>query len=326
MRSAALSMNEIWANRALASLGVHTQRHDAQAAHIQVVVDSLQIKHHGAETKYRPYLHVTGELRLIELETALPGGITEIGFATGQGDRVDAYYEFDDQQLVELAAKGYFTSEFDVPTRVIGIPWELPARVDVLVVEPEALGDPAVLFAKVHDIADLRIDLETSGYDLTEYFVAVAPEHEQVEAIGQGIDAQNLIDFDTIARSDVTAPAAPVPGPSVTSTSARQHDSREIDHGEDDLTQTLRGIEQDVEREAEDHHKQLADTEGTVDHIYAQRVADVLREWDTDAVTAAHLAVSDQSSAEAAQAEPAGDFQPLDLGLDSAQDDGPGLG
>ncbi|QWF85664.1 hypothetical protein HUW46_09119 [Amycolatopsis sp. CA-230715] len=173
MRTAGLAMTDVWAHRIQLEPGADTHRHDRLAAEIGVYVESAELLHRGHAENYRPYLHVTGELRWLAPAQTLPYGISRVTFSPGQGDTVDAFYQFDDQQLAQLVAKGYFRGDFAVPEETItGIEWELPATMDALILGPAGApgADVPIVFTRVHDIAALEIDLATSGYDLVDYF------------------------------------------------------------------------------------------------------------------------------------------------------------
>ncbi|MDW6057958.1 hypothetical protein SAZ11_07635 [Streptomyces sp. FXJ1.4098] len=144
MRTAGLTMNDVWAHRVLRERGVETYRLEGVTAELDVMVESLDLKHRGKEENYRPYLHMTGELRSVTPVKALPFGISQVTYSPGQGEKVDAFYEFNDQQLVALASKGYFTSGFAVPEQVTGIEWELPATADMLVLAPSGCRPKAM--------------------------------------------------------------------------------------------------------------------------------------------------------------------------------------
>jgi hypothetical protein len=97
---------------------------------------------------------------------------------------VDAYYEFDDAQLGQLVAKGYFTEGFEAPSSMAGIPWELPTTIDALILAPEREDDTPVVFVTIHGQTELALDIENSGYDLAEYFEnQMTPEAQQERAL-----------------------------------------------------------------------------------------------------------------------------------------------
>ncbi|KIA73393.1 hypothetical protein ANMWB30_23200 [Arthrobacter sp. MWB30] len=136
-----------------------------------VVMETVSFEHHTAEKNYRPLLHLSGELQSLKPDDPLPCGISEVTFRQGAGPMVDAFYEFDDEQLTELVAKGYFTEGFEPPEdRLLGIPWELPTTINALVIPPATLTDAPVVFVTVHGQTELALDLVNSGYDLAEEF------------------------------------------------------------------------------------------------------------------------------------------------------------
>ncbi|MGW5927734.1 hypothetical protein ACWF2L_15995 [Streptomyces anulatus] len=271
MRTAGLPMNDVWAHRVMRERGVETYRLEGVVAELGVMVESLDLKHRGKEENYRPYLHMTGELRSVTPAEALPFGISQVTYSPGQGEKVDAFYEFDDQQLVLLTSKGYFTSGFAVPEQVTGIEWELPATADMLVLVPSGAqteDDVPVVFTQIHDIGGLETDLESSGYDLAGYFADHskngAPRAEAVvdarglkarsDAINSLFTADEL-GLDTEVKQVVGAPA-PEAAPVV-----------------DGMSSRLQQIEAEIAAEREQCQTERASTEGTTENLYRERVA-----------------------------------------------------
>lgn len=274
MRTAGLTMNDVWAHRVLRERGVETYRLEGVTAELGVMVESLDLKHRGKEVNYRPYLHMTGELRSVTPAKALPFGISRVTYSPGQGEKVDAFYEFDDQQLVVLAGKGYFTSGFAVPEQVTGIEWELPATADMLVLAPSGAqteADTPVVFTQIHDIGGLEIDLASSGYDLAGYFAdhstdGVPRAEAVVDARGlkarsdavNSLFTEDELGLDIEVKQVVGAPApeaAPVAG----------------------MSARLQQIEAEIAAEREQYQSERASTEGTTENLYRARVAAALQ-------------------------------------------------
>ncbi|WP_026820066.1 hypothetical protein [Arthrobacter castelli] len=286
MKIAGLTMNNVWAHRVLAEQGVETARTEQDEAGISVLVDSLSLAHHGPETNYRPYLHLSGELSSIRPVETLPYGVREVDFPTGGGDRIDAFYEFDDLQLGQLAHKGYFSSDFAVPEQITGIEWELSTTMDTLVLAPQdqqredGVADVPVVFVNVHDAADLVIDLESCGYDPVEYFADYSKDH--TAEFGGHVDDRILRSrsdeirplfaeetFDEVrspAAADSPAEGAPVPA------------------GHDEVKARLLEVESELEAEDESRRAERERTAGTVENLYQRLVAGSLIETDEQAV------------------------------------------
>ncbi|KAB7839526.1 hypothetical protein [Streptomyces mobaraensis] len=272
MRTAGLTMNDAWAHRVLRERGVETYRLEGVNAELGVMVESLDLKHRGKEENYRPYLHMMGELRSVTPAQALPFGISQVTYSPGQGEKVDAFYEFDDQQLAVLASKGYFTSGFAVPEQVTGIEWELPATANMLVLAPSGAqteGDTPVVFTQIHDIGGLEIDLESSGYDLAGYFAdhskdGVPRAEAAVDARGlkarsdaiSSLFTEDELGLDTEVKQAVGAPVVPEAAPVVDSMSAH-----------------LQQIEAEIAAEREQYQTERESTEGTTENLYRKRVA-----------------------------------------------------
>lgn len=139
----------------------------------------VELLHHGEELKSRPYLHIQGRIEeLRPTEQELPYGISQLPFKSGEGPILDAYYEFTDDQLSQMVAKGYFSEEFTVPSQMSSVVWDLPVDVDYLMVYPEYIDEIPVVFAGVHDRSSLVLTETTSGYDLHNYFQDVSSDRE----------------------------------------------------------------------------------------------------------------------------------------------------
>jgi hypothetical protein len=271
MRTAGLLMNDVWADRALRDRGVEAHRYDGLDAEIRVLVDSVELKHRGKDVNYRPYLHVAGELRSITPSEPLPYGITEVTYSPGQGEKVDAYYEFDDEQLHALVGKGYFSTSFAVPERLTGIEWELPATVDALVLSPSSSqADAPVVFMNVHRIADLEIDLGSTQYDLSAYF----PEHPydgrsavEAHADERGLRARSEAIDSLFSQDEVDSARAAGAGPSAV-------EQERVAGG---IEARLQQVEAEIAAEHDRYRAELERTEGTPQHLYHERVAQALR-------------------------------------------------
>ncbi|MFI9629325.1 hypothetical protein [Streptomyces sp. NPDC052042] len=280
MRTAGLTMNDVWADRILRERGVETYRYEGLDADIGVLVESAELRHRGKEENHRPYLHITGELRSITPAEPLPYGISQVTYSPGQGEKVDAFYEFDNEQLVALTRKGYFSRSFGVPEQITGIEWELPATVDALVLAPsgtESESDVPVVFTQVHGTAGLEIDLTSSGYDLTDYFAdhsKGSAERTQIltdeRALRARSDAINsLFTEDELDLTEQTGhPASP----------AVQEETEA-----DEVSSGLLQVEAEIAAEREEYLAQRERTAGTPENLYHERVAQALQAGEPEA-------------------------------------------
>ncbi|MFD2024175.1 hypothetical protein [Promicromonospora aerolata] len=271
MRTAGLPMDDVWAHRVLHERGVKTYRMEGVPAEIGVLVGSLDLKHRSKEENYRPYLHLTGELRSITPTEPLPYAISQVTYSPGHGEKVDAFYEFDDQQLVALAAKGYFTDGFVVPEQVTGIEWELPAAVDVLVLAPSGMpteGDAPVVFTRVHDIGGLEIDRESSGYDLAQYFA----EHpaDGARRTQTVVDERALLARSDAINSLFTQDELSLDAEAGRAGAAPGVQAEPVGDG---VSERLQQVEAEIAAEAEQFRAGRERIEGTTENLYRERVA-----------------------------------------------------
>jgi hypothetical protein len=272
MRTAGLMMNDVWAHRVLRERGVDTHRLEGVETQLKVLVESLEIKHRSKDENYRPYLHIVGELRSVTPTEVLPYGISEVTYSPGQGEKVDAYYEFDDAQLVKLASRGYFSRSFDVPAaQVTGIEWELPAQADILVLAPSGIeveGDVPVVFTQVHNLGSLDIDLPTSGYDLADYFADFSQQDRQADE--PVVDERSLR-----ARSD--AINSLFSEEELEQPAGHEQTAAELSADEqvvaDPISVQLSEVEAAIAAEAEQFRVERENQEGTPEKLYRDRVA-----------------------------------------------------
>lgn len=265
MQVAGLVMNDAWAHRVLRANGVRCTHAPSRPAMLGVLVEQVDLGHHPGELNFRPYLHVSGQLRSVTPAHGLACDVSRVTFAPGRGEQIDAFYEFDDQQLQELAGLGYFQVGFTVPDQITGIEWELPATVDALILEPETPGeDVPVTFVSVHDAGHVRIDLLSTGYDLTEYFAR--PE------LAAGPDVPDAGEQPaTPDVPEVLAPAADLlDEPGVPAAGGPQSDRVLVEAG---LAEQLRRADERVRADQEARERELAAQPGTVEHLYRQHVA-----------------------------------------------------
>lgn len=284
-------MNDVWAHRVLRERGVDTTQVKDQAAEITVFVDSIGLQHHGPEKNFRPYLHLSGELSSVRFAQPLPHDITTVTYERGYGERVDAFYEFDDQQLASLTSKGYFTEGFAVPSHITNIEWELPAIADALVLEPAEEDQLPIAWVKIHDIADVQIDLENSQYDLVEYFAdhvhqvegAALNRHVDKNAPSRADELDSLFE-DTLEWESEAAPAA------------LAKTVQPIEQTPDQaLTSEIKELESLVEKEEQEAREELSRVPGSVENIYQEQIAAVL-EKGQDAESEAEEAQPDSTA------------------------------
>ncbi|WP_152447989.1 AAA family ATPase [Nocardiopsis alkaliphila] len=183
---APLRMTDPWFHRLARNDEADAQTLNGVSCDIAVRMETVSILHHDADQNYRPYLHLRGQLTRIRPDVVLPHGITELRFRSGSEPTIDAFYEFDTDQLSELVRKGYFGPRFRVPDSMIGIMWELPAEADLLVIAPEDVDQPPLVFVDVREQNSAVLTEENSGYALAEYFPDYSIENsEQMVAEAQ---------------------------------------------------------------------------------------------------------------------------------------------
>lgn len=277
MRIAGLRMTDPWAHRVLRSRGVETAEVNGRPADLRVMVESVELEHHNEERNYRPVLHLSGELRAVVPQEPLPHGINEVTYAPGRGEHIDAFYEFDDEQLLELVGKGYFSPGFEVPFEIRGIEWELPTTIDAVVLEPVEGEDFPVVFVKVHNATELELTLETSGYDLAAYF-AEPKSLGPVPTAGAEVAATagHEEEFTPLFSDDDLAidPSDAVSGPGTSTSTDGAVETPVMAELAREMAAVAERIEGETQRDVGDEQAVEDETE----RLYASRVAPALEE------------------------------------------------
>ena len=285
---AGLGRSTAWAHRALRSRGVPSTELSDQACLLHVFIDSATLEHHGPDRSYRPYLYLTGELRAVVPDPeatdqpAWPHGISAITFVPATGETVCGFYEFDDEQLVSLVRKGYFWSGFEAPATITGFEWELPATVDLGIVDPVNDLDVPLVSTSVHDISSLEVDLANSGYDLASYF----PDRSEQLAVSaqpareMGVKSRDD-EFDNLFAGESPAPVDQphngTPAPQRSSLTQLVADLEAEPQAADQLARALNAVDQETESDlAAFQREQAAGRVESVEDLFDQYVKTVL--------------------------------------------------
>lgn len=185
-----------WARHVLSMRGVEFREVKGEAD-IKVLVDTLYFTNHGVRSNYRPVLHVRG--RLVGLvpygSPEIAYGVTEVDFdqMDGGATTVDAFYEFNDEQLVSLVEKGFFNEGFEPPSDLLNQVWMLPAHYEGVVIAPRNENEAPLAFLDVVDRDGLVVDAVTSGLDLSDYFPDYlaqirARDHENEKSVDHALE------------------------------------------------------------------------------------------------------------------------------------------
>lgn len=197
-----MKRSDRWAQHVLSMRGVESREVKGEAD-IKVLVDTLYFTNHGARSNYRPVLHVRG--RLVGLvpygSPEIAYGVTEVDFdqMDGGAATVDAFYEFTDEQLVDLVQKGFFNEGFEPPNDLLNQIWMLPAHYEGVVIAPRNEQEAPLAFIDVIDRDGLVVDAVTSGLDLADYFpnyldVLRSRERENEKSAERPMERTNQVD------------------------------------------------------------------------------------------------------------------------------------
>ncbi|HEU5223072.1 MAG TPA: hypothetical protein VFU07_05250 [Candidatus Lumbricidophila sp.] len=180
MKIAPLSTRDPWFTHVFNHGKAYVETLQAVPVDAVVLMEHASFIHQGSEQNFRPVLHLEGQLISVSSpQVELPFGVTQLEFPSGQGASVDAFYEFTNEQLAQLAQKGYFEKGFEIPAALAGVPWTLPGTAKFVFVSPDANDEPPVVFLELLGANQLVIDERTSGYEIVQYFPVYAPESKQ---------------------------------------------------------------------------------------------------------------------------------------------------
>lgn len=174
----------------------------------------------GMESRYdesclfphRPYLVMNGEVRALVGD--IHEGVDGLAYVAGSGPQVRFVYDFTDDELATLAAKGLFSPGFDVPSLFCDTTFELPVTVNVEVIEPACEGEAPVVFAGIARPMCIEVDAKSSGYILSDYFEAAyegasADEFTDMAEISEAVRSAEEIKDIALDPVDVAGPELP---------------------------------------------------------------------------------------------------------------------
>lgn len=169
-----LSMGSPWSERARRSNS--TALFPSVPGLASIDVDTMYLTYDTEDRKHRPSLFYRGIINSLNFD-----GTTDAEFASAartmditgitfpDGLEIQGFYEFSDDQIMQMIANGYFSSEYDVPPEMQNFTMDVPVFVDVLAMNPRGANqDFPIVFVDVLNAHEADIDLESSGYDFVE--------------------------------------------------------------------------------------------------------------------------------------------------------------
>lgn len=183
MKIQAMAMSDPMLTR-LETEGLPLTRVEGAQCDMDVVISRVEIQHLGSAERFRPYLHLSGEVQTVVPSEPLADGVDELEFPLGSRPLFDGFYSFDEEQIASLVAKGYFEKDFRVPDKLVN-KYELSVTADFACLEREQPEDVPVVFVRLHDLNGMALDKEGSRYDLARHFEDV----QQVRAEQQALQA-----------------------------------------------------------------------------------------------------------------------------------------
>lgn len=144
-----------------------------------------------SEFPARPYMEITGTIDSVLANTDTLG-LIKVNF--DEQDRYEStlVYEFSDEEIANLAAKGLFRKEFQIPyefeNMVVQVPKEV--RLDIILMDEE--NSVPLVFVKVLDSNQTEANREMLGVEFTDLFRAVELEEE----LNKTADLENFRDIE----------------------------------------------------------------------------------------------------------------------------------
>ena len=279
MKLAPLDMRDPWASRIQRQESMDAGLYEDVSTELLVNMKSIEFMYHGPEMKYRPYLHLRGEIAELvpDEDQALPYGIESLPYRSGSMPQYSVFYEFTDEQLADLVDKGFYSKEFEPPQDMTELVWPLPGTVDYLVVYPESFEDVPVVFAQVQNRHDLVLTAENSGHDLDMYFQAL-PENELAASLEQTVQHDGPSASDQYQGLFAGQANAEYEGgqqtPVVAEPVSEQQTADQRDRVSDSVFDRLVAeVEEDYDQQAQAETEALAADPDSVAHIYASEIA-----------------------------------------------------
>lgn len=114
----------------------------------------------------RPYIRLIGEVH--SLKGNFMHGVTEMEYIASHGyPSVEYRYNLTDDEISDLAKKGFFNSGYRMPDVFIENIFKLPLVCNISSIKDSKVP---IMFIDIDNPFSMETDSEKSGYDITEYF------------------------------------------------------------------------------------------------------------------------------------------------------------
>lgn len=179
LQVASYGTNSLWCREMMAKYRDDMTVMQGVDALLSLDVEHAYMEFDDHQHRCRPYMMLIGRPRSLEGE--FPFGVTTINYVTNEDTTPVVYrYDLTRSNLTELARKGLYEVEFEVPPIIQGNRFVLPCTVSLAGMPAETPDVPPVLFASV-ERTSLRCTDVTSGYQIDEYFREVPLSKEEQE-------------------------------------------------------------------------------------------------------------------------------------------------
>lgn len=149
------------------------------------VIDNVLLSYRSPYDKQhpnKPYLHIKGHIS--HLFGRLSYGVTSLEYDKNDAPTIDAFYEFNNDQLKHLVDLGLYEPNFRLNhDDLIGQALNMPVTCNFCILKPrkDKGRQYPIVFGDIQDLHLMQLTYQNSGYDLSQYFVnAYEDQKEQV--------------------------------------------------------------------------------------------------------------------------------------------------
>lgn len=173
------SLNSVWRSQVDALGKNRVEDVDDIPMHGDIIVDGVSLDWRSPYDKkhpYQPYMHFTGYLT--NIRGNLPYGITNLQYEEKNAPRADMFYEFTNEQLQQLVAKGLFDKGFGPEDTILNgvMLSDIPIKCKFRILKPDkkkGINYP-IVFGDAENLRLIRMTKHNSGYDMVQYLADAA--------------------------------------------------------------------------------------------------------------------------------------------------------
>lgn len=150
------------------------------------VIDNVLLSYRSPYDKQhpnKPYLHIKGHIS--HLFGRLSYGVTSLEYDKSDAPTIDAFYEFNNDQLKHLVDLGLYEPNFRLNhDDLIGQALNMPVTCNFCILKPhkDKGQQYPIVFGDIQDLHLIQLTYQNSGYDLSQYFVNAYEDQKEQAA------------------------------------------------------------------------------------------------------------------------------------------------